>query len=341
MKTTSKEKGIFPLYNKEDLKFETMPTDELSKNAVGGTEMMKGQLYSRLDPAIRDEFQFICSRVRDEQLDPIRPKLLWLHDLAQDPEAQHLKDPESRGRFSKLVFVSDWQLQQYVNFLGIPYGEGVVLKNAIEPIEVEEKPDGPVRLIYHTTPHRGLEILVPVFDRIYRDINQNIHLDIFSSFEIYGWPDRDKPYAPLKEFCENHPAITWHGAQPNPKVREALKESHIFAYPSVWQETSCIAAMEAMSAGLHIVCPNYGALPETTANFAHMYQWNENPQQHAQMFARWLVNAIELVERERFDDRIKFQKAYADTFYNWDVRILQWDAILKNIIHSIQKQAAA
>jgi glycosyltransferase involved in cell wall biosynthesis len=275
--------------------------------------------------------------VREDQLDPTRPKILWLHDLAQDPEAQHLKDPNSRNRFAKLVFVSDWQLQQYSNFLGVPYAESLVLKNAIEPIEVESKPEGPTRIIYHTTPHRGLEILVPVFDKIYRDINPNIELEIYSSFEIYGWPQRDEPFKPLMEFCEQHPAITFHGARSNAEVREGLKRAHIFAYPSVWLETSCIAAMEAMSAGCHIVCPNYGALPETCANFAHMYQWSQDVNQHANMFARWLVNAIELSEKERFDDRLKFQKAYADTLYNWDVRTLQWSAVLQNIINSIKK----
>ena len=68
--------------------------DELSKNAMGGTEMMKYGLYERLDPTLRDDVQIICSRVRE--VDQDRPTVLWLHDMFNDPEANHLKDPEAR-----------------------------------------------------------------------------------------------------------------------------------------------------------------------------------------------------------------------------------------------------
>ena len=48
--------------------------DELSKNANGGTEMMKRGLYERLDDDIKDEVQIICSRVRN--VDTHRPVIL-------------------------------------------------------------------------------------------------------------------------------------------------------------------------------------------------------------------------------------------------------------------------
>ena len=41
--------------------------------------------------------------------------------------------------------------------------------------------------------------------------------------------------------------MTYHGFKPNDVVRKALSEAHIFAYPSIWVETSCISAIEAMS----------------------------------------------------------------------------------------------
>jgi glycosyltransferase involved in cell wall biosynthesis len=41
----------------------------------------------------------------------------------------------------------------------------------------------------------------------------------------------------------------------------------IFAYPSIWEETFCISAVEAMAAGLYMFTTNYGALYETCAEF--------------------------------------------------------------------------
>ena len=131
--------------------------DEVSKNALGGTEQMKYGLAQRLDSAILDKFQIICSRVReiDSNLIPI----YWLHDLPGDPESDHLHQG-GFNKFEKLVFVSNWQMQRFVEYYGIPWSKCVVLPNAIWPIEVPENvDDSEIRLIYHTTPHRGLSIL--------------------------------------------------------------------------------------------------------------------------------------------------------------------------------------
>jgi len=306
--------------------------DELSKDAMGGTEMMKYGLYERLPADIRDEVQIICSRVRE--VDEHRPSILWLHDLFNDPEAIHLKDPESRARFDKLVFVSNYQFNTYHMAMGVPYSESIVLRNAIVPFGNIVKPsDGPVRLIYHTTPHRGLELLVPVIEFLEKH-HDNFHLDVFSSFEAYGWPQRDEPYLELFQRIRDNPNMTYHGYQPNEVVREALEKAHIFAYPSIWQETSCIAAMEAMSAGCAIVCPNYAALPETTAGFAFEYQWNENIQEHANVFASSLSSVMNIVQNrpEEIAGRLHAQKMYADSFYNWDQRAKEWEVVVRGII---------
>ena len=191
-------------------------TNEVDKDAQGGTEQMKYGLHERLPKELLEQFQIICSRVRE--LDEDKKKILWLHDLPLDPESAHLKEPENQDKFDKIVCVSQWQMQQYANFLGVPYGKSVVLKNAIEPIEAHEKPDPQdgINLIYHTTPHRGLEILVPVFEQISK-MYDNIHLHVYSSFDIYGpeWAERNKPYQPLFDAVEEHPQMTYHGFKPN------------------------------------------------------------------------------------------------------------------------------
>jgi UDP-glucose:(glucosyl)LPS alpha-1,2-glucosyltransferase len=304
--------------------------NEVDQNAMGGTELMKYGLVERIDPELMDYFQIIPSRVRELKDDKI--KVLWLHDLPMDPESQHLKDGGWK-KFDKLVYVSDWQKDLYQNILQIPPSKGIVLKNAIVPIPEHAKPNPAeeIRLIYHTTPHRGLELLVPVFESLCT-VYDNIHLDVFSSFEAYGWRERDKPYEELFERCRAHPKITYHGFQSNDTVREHLKQAHIFAYPSIWLETSCIAMMEAMSAGLLCVHPNLGALPETTANWTYQYSFNEDPQLHANIFGANLTEAIEIFQtQDRYElvsRRLQMQKQYADTFFSWDTRKIQWTHLL-------------
>jgi glycosyltransferase involved in cell wall biosynthesis len=302
--------------------------DELSKNSKGGTEMMRDGLYERLPEDLRDQFQVICSRVRE--LDG-RPAILWLHDMWSDPEAQHLTEKDSRARFEKLVFVSHWQQSTYNIGLGVPYEDGVVLRNAIDPIEYVEKKEDQIRLIYHTTPHRGLDLLVPAYDALYNIWGDKIHLDVYSSFSIYGWSQRDKPFEPLFERCRQHPGITYHGYQPNDVIREALKQAHIYSYPCIWPETSCISIIEAMSAGCAIVTSSLGAIPETTGHFATMYPYRENDNDHANAFAQVLHNQIHNIFSDDEKIKLNIQRNWANSFYNWDTRTMEWTSLLRGL----------
>jgi glycosyltransferase involved in cell wall biosynthesis len=162
----------------------------------------------------------------------------------------------------------------------------------------------------------------------------NIELDVFSSFKIYGWEQRDDQYKDLFDACKNHPKINYHGSVPNAQIREALCESHIFAYPSIWLETSCIALMEAMSAGLLCVHPNYGALPETAANWTNMYNWHEDLNTHAQIFYNVLDVSIQSVIDKTQTNKLVHQKNYVDAFYSWAPRLVEWRSLLESIKHT-------
>ena len=305
--------------------------NDLNKNARGGTELMQERLHSSIDPDLLSKFQIIPSRVRE--LEDDKKKILWLHDLPNDPESSHLTDVKSRERFDKIVCVSDWQMQLYNLISNVPYSDCIVIKNAIDPIPVKVKEyNGTINLIYHTTPHRGLEILVPVFEELCK-LHDNIHLDVYSSFEIYGWKDRDVQYQELFDRCRAHEKISYHGSVSNEEIREALVRSHIFAYPSIWPETSCLAVIEAMSAKNIVVCPNYAALPETCSNFAMMYPYTENKNAHAVQFAHTLNNAIESIKNniDGLDPYLDFQKQFFDYFYSWSKRKLEWENLLNSI----------
>jgi len=304
--------------------------NELNKKAMGGTELMMYGLKDRIPPELYNQFQIICSRVRE--LDDNKIKIYWLHDLPLDPEASHLKDEISRNKFDHFVFASNWQYQQYRDHLNIPFDSKCsVIENAIEPIKYEKKSKDEVRLIYHTTPHRGLEILVPVFEYLCTK-HDNIVLDVFSSFKIYGWPERDRIYESLFDRCRYNAKINYHGFVSNEEVKEHLKKAHIFAYPSIWQETSCIAAMEAMSAGCMLVHPNYGALPDTTGGLTTSYQWDSNINAHAGRFHSILDFAIEVVNRSEAQEYLQFIKTYADSRYNWNKISGQWIGLMQSLI---------
>lgn len=313
-----------------------MPIDykhEMTRNAKGGTELMAQALESRLDSKLLDKFQIVPSRVRN--LDESRVRIFWAHDLPGDPESEFLKNG-GFNKFERLVFASNWQMQNYIQFYGLPWYKCTVIQNAIVPIESHEKPDPKERVnfIYHTTPHRGLNILVPVFAEIAKKYGDKVHLDVYSSFKIYGWQERDAPYEKLFEDIKSNPQMTYHGSVDNSEIREALKKAHVFAYPSVWMETSCIALIEAMSAGVLCIHPNLAALYETASNWTWMYQFNEDQRDHAVQLYGMMDGAVEamLSGDETLQRHLQTQSSYMNRFYDWELRSIQWDSFLRSIL---------
>jgi glycosyltransferase involved in cell wall biosynthesis len=303
--------------------------NEMQKRSNGGTEQTCRLIESNLDPSLLEDFQIIPSRINKLSNDKIR--VYHLHDLPEDPETKHLKNINSCNRFHKLVFCGNWQYNRYVSELGISQNDKcVTIDTPIVPLELKEKSSEEIRLIYTSTPQRGLGILVPVFEELCKKYD-NIYLDVFSSFAIYGWDKADEQFKELFERCKNHPKIVYHGAQPNEVVREALQKAHIFAYPSIWQECNSRALIEAMSAGLLCLHPNLAGLGDTSGGLTSIYQFVENPNEHAAKFYHLLDNSIQVVNTDPAKNYFRFVKHYADSRFNITKIAMQWKDLLTHL----------
>ena len=300
---------------------------ELSKNAKGGSELVYQRIKERIDPELWNHFQIILSRVRKLE---DKPRILWFQDTAQDPEVQFLKDDKEKSKYVRIIFPSDWSLEKYYMYLGIPYEGSVVLKNAIVPIPDHKKPtkeDGKIRLIYFSTPHRGLDVLCMALSILNRK-RDDFEVDIYSSLKIYGWEERDKDFEKLYDALREMPNVKYHGSVSNDEIREALTKTHVMAYPNTYQETGCCTAIEAMSAGCVVVCPNWGVLPETCANFAWMYGMVHDKEEHARKHAFVLNEALDSYWKKEIQMGLDFQSRYYNTFYDVDVVSKQWEMML-------------
>jgi len=306
--------------------------DDLSANAMGGSEMMKYKLFDRLPKELTDHFQIFVSRIQ-EPLNPDLIKIYWHQDLPEDPNSVGPLKNNGWKNFDMLVFNSSWQQTVFQRAFNIPYWKCITLGNAMEPFDMVDKPDpdDTVNLIYHTTPHRGLELLVPVFERL-ADDDKNIRLDVYSSFNMYGWGDRDAQYRGLFDRCIDHSQINYHGYQKNDVIREALQKAHIYAYPSIWVESSCISLMEAMSARVLCVHSNLGALWDTGGGLTRMYSFDEDVNVHANRFALILKEAISCVRVKNIGTELMFVKSYADIRFNWDRRQHEWQTLMETLI---------
>ena len=310
---------------------------ELSKNSKGGTEMMRKRVLDNVNSELLSNVAIHFSRPREIPTDV--KNIMYCHDLAEDPENNILKDGGWKT-FDHFVFVSQWQRDQYITYYGLPYSKCTVIPNAVEkefsaPENMSH--EGKVRFIYHTTPHRGLELLVPIFDALSKQYD-NIHLDVYSGFEIYGWEQRNEAYKGLFATIEAHPNMTYHGVKSNEEVLEALDDAHIFLYPNVWKETSCIALIEAIKSQVICIHPNYGALPETAQNATIMYYWNEDPQVHANYAFSVVRQVLESMKQNEnyfhgftYSDRFNLARNSVQSFQ------VMWNTILRNLTNGGQR----
>ena len=310
------------------------PVELIDPKSNGGTEIQARRLFSEL-PDLCEQFDWVLSYPK-KPINPKRPTILWMHETPFDRGIQtQFKDPNYWKQFVKIVFVSYWQQQMFHVMYGVPYEISMVVQNAIDPIQIEEKPLGqPIKLIYASTPHRGLDILLDVVENDLNDFNWE--LDVFSSFKLYNRPSNDIQYQKLFDRCDNNDRINYYGNRPNEEVRKAMINSHVLAYPNTYLETSCIVAMEAMSAKNLIVCPQFGALPETTGQFAWTYNMEHDKSRHRYLFSHLLKNVLMTYENIDCQNMIGLQKVYADTFYNWQIRLQLWQQLLEGLSAMIQ-----
>ena len=71
-----------------------------------------------------------------------------------------------------------------------------------------------------------------------------------------------------------------------------LRRIDYLAYPSTFEETSCLSVIESLVAGCRVVCPSLGALPEAVGPYARLYPSSPTAAVHAELFASILEDEL-------------------------------------------------
>ncbi len=302
--------------------------------ALGGTELMIARVRAAF-PALTEQVQLVGSRPQETVHDPSRPKLVWLQDLADDPSLRCLRDPTYRSSFNAIVFNSHWQQQNFAVQAGIPYSDGTVIRNAIEPlVPILPKPclDNTLRLIYHSTPHRGLAVLSAAAAELAK-LRTDWHLDVYSGTELYGWPDAaNRQFEPLYDQLRANPCVTYHGVVDQATVRQAVLDAHIWCYPSIYPETSCLCAIEALMAGCLCLTSTLGALPETCADWAWLLPYDESLTVLAGRTLHALERALDHYQDAAVQQLLQMQTVYYQTFWPFSARLTAWQSLLERCV---------
>lgn len=289
----------------------------------------------------------IGSAIREAVPRP-KPLILWTGHAHDQPAVQGLKHSEFRAVWDKIACVSPWQRTMFGEHLGVPAEQVEILRNGIAPAfenlfrNAEELADAKrdeLKLVYTSTPFRGLDMLLACFPAIHRR-HPEAWLDVYSSMQVYNQGPANDPYAKLYEQCRATPGIRYRGSLAQPLLAKELAASSVLAYPNTFAETSCIAVMESLAAGLLVVTSDLGALGETCSGFGKLLEpptKTRTREQFAIDYARVLDHALGEIksDRKQFAER-QFQQVRAlNETCTYDVRAGEWIAAAQRWLQAI------
>jgi len=302
-------------------------------DSFGGSENQMRLLLKNFPDENFKNINLILNNANHDLIEKDKINILWMHHFVNQKEAQNLSSKDFVQKLDYIVFNSNWNSENHIYQFKIPKNKSVVVKNAIEKIDVEEKPKDKINLIYHTTPWRGLALLLKVF----KNLNlKNVELNVCSSTIIYGKKFDSvlgKTYESIFNECKNTKNVNYFGFLDNKKIIQMLKKMHIFSHPSIWPETSCIAAIESMAAGCEVVTTNLGALTETCSSFGTFVNFDRNFDSLEKKYSEVLFNSIKNFWSNENQNKLKLQRETINATYSWDVRSIEW----KNFFNEARK----
>jgi UDP-glucose:(glucosyl)LPS alpha-1,2-glucosyltransferase len=304
---------------------------------LGGTELQYALLHKYVDKKLLNNFQITTSVPEKIPLAKDKINILWEQNSYDQPNIQPwMKDPSNHSKYDWYVFNSHWCAEKYRMFFKLPADKCTVIKNAIEhfPERKVYKKGDPIKLIFHPTPWRGLNVMLGAMQLIK---NKNVTLDVYSSTEVYGTSFKkanDKIYQPLYKQAKKLPNVNYIGYKPNEQIVKNITQYQIFAYPNIWEETSCISAIEAMAAGLHMVTTNYGALYETCSEWPVYVQYSDNYKRLAEAFAYAIDSLTSFLHEDGCQNHLQSQANFYKKFYNWQGRKEDWTNFLTGALNA-------
>jgi UDP-glucose:(glucosyl)LPS alpha-1,2-glucosyltransferase len=296
------------------------PIFNFSKDHFGGTEIMAMGFLSKILPEMKNIQNYKCVILPGHIPDLTtwgadgQKTILWVHNnISQFVQSvgRILNNALIKKNTEYYIAVSEYQKSVLAKELDLPLDKIKVIPNAIVPIEPTAGKFNnidKVKIIHASTADRGMRILLDAVPLIEEDFELNIFNDFYPdlphSYNIDG---------------VNDPRVNFYGKTPRKTLYKFFADAHIHAYPSIIPETSCLAQMEALSAGCYTVHTDFGALSETSMGHGKMIPIDElTPERYAEE----LTKAIRTIKENGYD-YTKQVKDIEDNF-TWEKAKQNW-----------------
>ncbi len=247
--------------------------------------------------------------------------VLWCHDLATY-QGMLPRLMSTAWNFDEVWTVSEWHRQQIHTITGYPLKNikatrnGIVKFPGVISVPVPEK-----TLLYSARPERGLELLVRPDGIMSKLPDFKLSVTMYDNYPEHMM----QYYHQMWKWAEALPNVTLLGPKTQLELRQLMRGTWAYIYPTAFEEVSCIIAREAMEQGLPFITTTVGALPETLGDCGIFYDVKKEDVGIGGFFDKF----AELVENT-WEHRDNPEAAYKVATDNCAKRAdLYWDQVAK------------
>jgi glycosyltransferase involved in cell wall biosynthesis len=257
-------------------------------------------------------------------------KLLWVHDMFALNAT-----PNLLLKADKILALSSWHKDNLISTHNIHPDQVIVTRNGINLERFNKSVNrNKFKCVNSSSPDRSWPILLDLWKDIKKRVPQ-AELHLFYGFKNWEHAAQFQPghaelIATIKNKIEELKqfGVVYHDRVSQENLAEEFLSAGAWIYPTWFNETSCISAMEAQAAGLRIVTSNIAALQETVANRGVLLNGSWTTPEYK---ADFINNVVSALIAEGDSDRKQLQD-YAKQNFSWDSLAQEWNQMFKELI---------
>lgn len=242
------------------------------------------------------------------------PSFVWCHDLITN-------GAENGANYDKMLCLSEFHKNFVRGSQGIPEDKILLTRNGVEPKRFEnlqiKKQYG--KVIWPSSPDRGLEYAILIMDRVRKAIPQ-AELHVFYGMDNLYKFGLEKKADELKEMMSTRPWVINHGNVDQKTLAQEFASSEVWLYPANFIESFCIVALESILAKCWPIVRKMGALPNTLRAFEFKGMANvldlSLEESDREIWAAHVINAILEQKWQRIEARPEA--------YSWESVAKEW-----------------
>jgi len=175
--------------------------------------------------------------------DNIENVYFWLHDILPFENSFQTH----KTKFKKIICLSEWHKDFFYNEYKFPKERISIIGNAIDTtrFSIDSIEKVAYRFIYSSSSERGFKHLLKMFSKIH---------DRYPTAELHAFLENDHGFINVPDFIKINKRVS------QAQLAIEMMKSDVWLYPTDFDETYCITALEAQAAKCLCVCINRAAL---------------------------------------------------------------------------------